>query len=168
VDLKRVYITVALDSAENAIVRQVLAVWQSKRTGRPFPCLSDLSLRELAPALTHVTLCDVIDGGVDFRLRLAGEEVLDAYGHHLKGKLLSSLVEEIGTTMLAAYRMAAQSGTPVLLRGWFEHERKQLFEREVLIVPLGQEKVDHVLAVGVLLAGIVNGAAQSFSKHLAA
>lgn len=159
--LKRVYKQVALDAAENPLLRRVLAVWTVKKGERPFPAREELSPRDLAPALPYLTLSEVLDGGSDFRLRIVGEEVLAAYGHHLKGRTLSSLADEIGGTMLEAYRNVVCHQAPLLLHGWFEHERHQLFQREVLIMPLGRATVDHVLAAGALLPGSGLHAAES-------
>ncbi|HEY3638992.1 MAG TPA: PAS domain-containing protein [Rhizomicrobium sp.] len=151
--MKRVYSQIGLDATESAILKHVLMLWQQKRGERPFPAREQLSPRDLAAALPHLTLCQVLDGGADFQLRIAGEEVLEAYGHHFKGRTLSSLVGEIGDTMLEAYRDVVKHREPILLRGWFEHGEYQLFQREVLIMPLGVDNVDYVLAIGILLPG---------------
>jgi hypothetical protein len=153
VQLKRIYKPIALDAAENPLLRRVYDLWIAKRNERAFPAREELAPRDLGPALPYLTLCEVLDGGADFRLRIVGEEVLAAYGHHLKGRMLGSLVDEIGTTMLEAYRDVVSRRAPLLLHGWFEHERQQFFQREVLILPLGRESVEHVLAAGALLPG---------------
>jgi len=168
VQLKRVYKPIALDAAENPLLRRVLALWTGRKGERVFPAREELSPRDLGPALPYLTLCEVLDGGADFRLRIVGEEVLAAYGHHLKGRTLGSLVDEIGSTMLDAYRGVVSSRTPLLLHGWFEHERQQIFLREVLILPLGSATVDHVLAAGALLPGAGLHAADSGYAGLAA
>ncbi len=166
--LKRVYKPIALDAAENPLLRRVLKLWTDKKGDRPFPAREDLTPRELAPAMPYLTLCEVLDGGADFRLRIVGEEVLAAYGHHLKGRTLGSLVDEIGGTMLDAYREVVRRQAPLLLHGWFEHERRQLFQREVLILPLGAGPVDHLLAAGALLPGAAFRAADGGIISLAA
>jgi hypothetical protein len=153
VQLKRVYSKIALEAVGKPLLGRVLALWAAKKGERPFPAREELSPRELVRALPYLTLSEVLDGGTDFRLRIIGEEVLAAYGHHLKGQKLTSLVDEIGSTMLEAYRDVVRDRAPLLLRGWFEHGEHQLFQREVLIMPLGHATVDHVLAAGALLPG---------------
>ena len=153
--LRRVYSRIAVDAAESHILTRVLALWQQKKGDRRFPGREELSPRDLVTALPHITLCQVLEGGADFQLRIVGEDVREAYGHHLKGRTLTSLGEEIGPTMLEAYRSVVRSGAPILMRGWFEHDRHQIFQREVLIMPLGGTAVDHILAVGILLPAAV-------------
>ncbi|HTT85353.1 MAG TPA: PAS domain-containing protein [Rhizomicrobium sp.] len=152
-ELKRVYSETRLSDLEHARLIHVLQVWQQKRKERRFPARADLTPRDLLPALSCVTLCRVVEDGDDFEVRLAGEEVRSAYGGDFRGKRLSHLAAEIGTSMLEAYRNVARRGEAVLLTGSFEHSKDKLMRREVLLMPLGrnESQVDHILGAGTLL-----------------
>ena len=66
-----------------------------------YPSREDLDpLRFGAAVLPHLTLLDVLDGGVDYRWRLCGEVAAFVMGTQLSGKCLSAIEADLGEAVL--------------------------------------------------------------------
>ena len=150
--LTRKYRIKSLAELESALLRRLLSTWQDKCRDRRFPARTDLHPRDLASVLPHLTLARVVDAGMDFELRIIGNEIVQAYGENFTGKRLSSLDHRIGNEMRDAYHAVVRTAQPVVLEGWFELSAERCFQREVLLTPLGQtdDQVDHVMSAGAL------------------
>ena len=151
-ELTRKYRRRPLEALENPLLKNYLSLWQRQRGDKPFPSRNELSPRQLAPVMPHMTLARVVDGGRDLELRIIGNEIVQAYGENYMGRSLSSLRHLVGEEMGDAYHVVVSEGLPVLLEGWFEIANQRCLHREVLLTPLGEsgEHVDHVLSVGAL------------------
>ncbi len=65
-------------------------IWETVTGDRLAPMPDEITLgliRTLAPWFWNI---EVVDGGSDFRFRLAGDRVVQFYGEHLSGSLLSA------------------------------------------------------------------------------
>jgi hypothetical protein len=70
-------------------------------TPNQIPSRQDLDpLRFGSALLPHLTLLDVLDGGVDWRWRLCGEFAASIMGTRLAGKCLSEIEVDLGETVL--------------------------------------------------------------------
>ena len=150
--LQRRYTRVALESLKSPVLQHILRVWDGKRNGRAWPARNDLSPRDFAPFLRHLSLARVMDGGGDFELRIIGDEIVQAYGENFTGRSLSSIAEFVGDAVVSAYHAVVSEGGPILLHGFFERSHNLHFRRELLLLPLGANgDVEFILSVGVLM-----------------
>jgi len=66
--------------------------WNNKRAGRPFPARMDIKPRDFVSILPWVHMYDVVDGGKEFSVRLAGTALADFFGKtDFRGKPISIL-----------------------------------------------------------------------------
>lgn len=96
-------------------LRFLLDYWTGLCDGDALPLTTDIDPIRMRPALGHVMLVDVIDGGRDFRYRLYGSLLAVVSGFDMTGRNLSSHgasanVREFG---LSVYRAAAIRKEPV-------------------------------------------------------
>jgi hypothetical protein len=87
--------------------------WMAKHHGSQLPSRGDLDPVALADCLGGLMLLDVVGVGVsqDFAVRLAGQEVEDAFGRALRGhKLLDVFKEMADTDCFRRFRLAAITG----------------------------------------------------------
>ena len=73
-------------------LRKAYEYWLSKRTAERLPSRRDMDPVDISICLSGVLLFDVLDDGTDYRIRLAGSHVEEAYGRSLKGIRLRELL----------------------------------------------------------------------------
>jgi hypothetical protein len=76
-------------------LHRLSAYWSGKCRGGRLPARADIDPVEIPDILPYVVLWDVVDGGRDFRIRLAGTRFEAAHGRSLRGALMSQLVDEM-------------------------------------------------------------------------
>lgn len=92
-------------------IRKVYEYWLSKRLGGRLPARKDMDPVDIYDCLASVMILNVIEDGADFRVRLAGTQVEEAYGQPIKGLMLSTLVDaEAWQQVAARLRGAVASG----------------------------------------------------------
>jgi len=79
------------DLSDNPRFLQLKAYWDRKRGGRAMPMRADIDPLELRGHVGSLVLVDVLPAMTDFRMRLIGSRIVEAYGRDSTGKLLSSL-----------------------------------------------------------------------------
>ena len=98
----------------------VLRYWNSLRdaAGRVAP--ERIDPFALRPALGHILLLDVIDGGLDYHYRLYGSEIARVSGFDMTGKRTSEIVTGplAGNFYIATYRALLQRREPLFT--WHE------------------------------------------------
>ena len=67
--------------------------WLSKAGKRALPARADIDPAELVPLLPTISLLDVISPGPQFRVRLAGTALRDAFGREMTGFRVRELYE---------------------------------------------------------------------------
>ncbi|HEY4134923.1 MAG TPA: PAS domain-containing protein [Alphaproteobacteria bacterium] len=72
-------------------IRKVYDYWTSKCRDGALPKRSDIDAVDIYDCLSVIMMLDVVDGGSDFRIRLAGSQIEDAHDRPLKGAMVSSL-----------------------------------------------------------------------------
>ena len=138
-------------STEHADLRRLLAHWEKLKAARPS---GEMPLRavasgEIGPLLKFTHLCDVVDGGADFRFRIVGMSAFPNISA-LAGKLVSEHPD-----------MGARHRFPILMREVVKTQRpvrgislrhtlygKFLFES--IWLPFGTSQVQQIL--GMLVA----------------
>ncbi len=79
------------DLSDNPRFLDLKAYWDRKRGARAMPMRADIDPLELRKHMGSLVLVDVLPGMTDFRMRLIGTRIAEAYGRESTGKLLSSL-----------------------------------------------------------------------------
>lgn len=70
------------------VFAQLGDVWQKARGTRAMPARADINPAQAGAALHYAALLDVVPGTpVDFRYRLLGQHMIDAYGRNITGAL---------------------------------------------------------------------------------
>ncbi|MDE2109731.1 MAG: PAS domain-containing protein [Alphaproteobacteria bacterium] len=81
----------------NAIVGEksqaLLALWSKLKGDRMAPKREEVTLTHVRALSPWVWTIDVVDGGADFRFRLAGDRIIQFLGKRYSGSLMSSLPE---------------------------------------------------------------------------
>src|SRR3981189_854326 len=92
--LKQPLPNVEIDSFSDwpGVLSSVRDYWLEKRGTRSMPRRSDISPAQLKLQLPHILLADVIDGGVDFRYRLVGMQLLPFFHSEPSGSLMSAAI----------------------------------------------------------------------------
>ena len=62
--------------------------WEGKRRGRTMPARADIDPLELRQQLANLILVDVAGSPPQFRIRLAGTDIVSRYGAELTGRAL--------------------------------------------------------------------------------
>ena len=87
----------------------LLDQWRAQEARGGFVVGRDVPSRDLAGILRNISLCEPIDGGRDFRVRLAGTAFMRRFGRDITGLTLSklcdpSLIEEKRAALLSIIR----------------------------------------------------------------
>lgn len=77
------------DAPEHPGIAQLVEYWEMKRGDRAMPDRADIIPGEIASLLRHLIICEVVDGGADFRTRIFGTALVELVGEERTGKLLS-------------------------------------------------------------------------------
>ncbi|MEQ9641382.1 MAG: PAS domain-containing protein [Alphaproteobacteria bacterium] len=96
-------------------LRFLRGLWDQLRDGAELPVAPELSPELLRPALGHIMLLDVVDGGADFRYRLYGSKIAQRSGFDGTGKLTSEIGPSpfISTFFQACYVAAQRRRLPL-------------------------------------------------------
>ena len=130
---------------QSARLWRVFAIWEELAQGGDGragaadpPPREAFSPHLFAPAdLPYIVLLDVIDGGADFRFRLAGTEVVRAVGFEFTGvRLMDHLDLAEVQDLLDSYRECVRTRSPVLYAGSLARFEKQFVTYERLTLPL--------------------------------
>nr|WP_246484602.1 PAS domain-containing protein [Marivibrio halodurans] len=141
-------------------LKRVLAVWRGlEMIADGTPRRASFSPHCLDSSdLPYVVLVDVIDGGADFRFRLAGTEVVRAVGREFTGLRLSENLHlpEV-PDLVASYRECLRARAPVVYRGTLARFGKKFVTYERLTLPLADEAGDITTILGALDFGVLEG-----------
>lgn len=110
----------------------------------------------VAGILSNIMLLDVLDGGQDFRYRLAGSAVEANFGGSLKGVVLSDILKEFPSfeSIIDVKRRCAATASPYTCdKAMFTHFGT-LKRVNCFAMPLSDagQQVSHLFAVGILEA----------------
>ena len=72
---------------------QLIQFWREREKAGGLVIGRDIPSRPIAGILSHLMICEPIDGFSDFRIRHAGTAYIAHYGYDVTGKLMSELFE---------------------------------------------------------------------------
>ncbi len=138
-----------IDEAAHPDFRSFLSRWEEARGDRPLPSRGDIDPKAFRGYLKRIHLYDVIDGGENFRCRIAGDAVYVSYDVDLRGKLVTEHPHPaIRNRLLIMLRRTAASARPVYVVSMAAPRASTRHPRiENLWLPLGSgRKVEHIVA----------------------
>jgi len=137
-------VAVSFKSADQLVSERLVGVldaWKRTAGGRTAPKREEITPSLLRNALPWIWMIDVIDGGKDFRFRIAGERVIEFMGRRHAGELLSDNLDNPffqrmrGILSECLHRKKPVAVGPIRsnLKG------KEFFEMEVVVMPLSED-----------------------------
>ncbi len=122
----------------DAAISSFANLWLRKCDDDALPARSDFPTEDLRPWMGNLILMDVLEGGVDFRYRLVGTDIVAVVGRDLTGKLVSECNYDGGREhVLSSFKLPVDSRRPVFRRGkvvW--RSRKSFLNYESVHCPL--------------------------------
>jgi len=128
-----------------------LAHWVSIAGDQPLPSRADLDPVDVPDLLPFVFLVEVLPGQpVDFVYRLIGSDIVANTARSHVGRRLSEIAHE-GTQgrLIEAYRQTLASRTPSFHRLDYQSGLGPSSQYDVLVVPLGCERVSHLAGLAI-------------------
>jgi len=136
---------------KNTPLRRLFEYWRAKASARVAPRRCDIDpVLEIPAIVPHVGLVEVLEGGRDFRFRLAGGEMRDMFGRELRGARLSEIrLNDDAAGTLAEYQAVATTCRPGCRFHDFTQRGGQRIRYECLVCPLIDDHGQvHMLLVG--------------------
>jgi len=144
-----------LDQVQSTPGRAGIAIWRCLRGTRRFPARNDLTPREIAGIMQHMSLIKVINSGEDFENRFVGDAVVRAHEVPIVHRRFSEVAHDIPRLieqLLPMARKVVATGEPLAYCGKTGHDMAQVVytDFEGVLLPLGatDDAVDHILYVG--------------------
>lgn len=127
------------------ILIHLLDYWRAKRAGRLMPSRADIDPVELRGLVQHVMLYDVVEPGRLYRIRLAGQAIVDFVGVNNTGKLVEeTLPPAAAIRMIEILTSVVTNRAPRFRAGYAHwHERKSYRKFEACFLPLSAD--DHTV-----------------------
>lgn len=121
--------------------RALYAVWRQRAGERLAPSRADLTPSVLRRLLPWIWTADVIDGGRDFQLRIAGDRCVQFLGDHVTRKRLSQLPQSAFFIVLKTLFAHCSSEARPLALGPMPsaHVGKEHWEIEIAALPLSDD-----------------------------
>ena len=142
---------ISLDELTGPRVRQGVEYWRALCGDRSFPAREQLKPRDIASALSAMSLFKVLEGD-DFQYRIVGDGVVRAYDTRLQNRRLSEIELDspsFGFFVRPVLTHVAKHRSSLALRGKIGHDapRAHFTHFENALLPLGpsDDEVDHVL-----------------------
>ncbi len=125
-------------------LQQLLEYSTSKGGETRLPARTDLDPLEIRHLLPDLLIFDVVEGGADFRVRLVGTGVVEAFGFDGTGKLLSTLFKPVvSNEAVLLYQVALGWARPMIARSTMHYWRhKDHISYESLFLPLAGDSVN--------------------------
>ena len=130
----------------------MLAYWEGKRVGRPFPARADVSPADIVSHLPSLFLIDVAAPALnlaDFRVRLMGTALNDLFARDFTGRTLEGEMQPRSAAAIGkAFGIVCQLRRPLRLYGQAVFAKAHpATEIEAVLLPLttGSGSVDMVM-----------------------
>lgn len=141
------------DTVAQAPLKTGVAWWRAARGNRPYPSKQDLHPRQMSSLLPYMSLVKVIDDGADFEHRIVGDVMVQSFTVQLQKRRFSEIAKDAPVFIercFSFFRMVVETGAPVGWRssGDYASCRAVISPGEVVLLPLGRSKVDHILGIG--------------------
>ena len=131
-----------------APLRELAALWETRRAGRAMPARGDLPTEDLRPWLSRINMVEPV--GDDFRYIVFGTAIAELIRRDWTGHLLSEMVPaDTGAAIAAMFRRAVETRSPL----WFWTPPRDFEGRQFawwrVVLPLGAGDAVERLMVGV-------------------
>jgi hypothetical protein len=128
------------DISNNSSFRELLAYWNEKRGSRALPLRKDIDPVELQKHLGSLNLIECLPDLTDFRFRLIGTNVAQAYGRDGTGKTVRQLYADTDAEycdfLRHAYHEVATRQIIGRIRGTLRPVNKNFRTADSLLLPL--------------------------------
>ena len=137
-------VAVSFKSAEQLVSERLVGVldaWKRMCDGRMAPKREEITPSLLRTALPWIWMIDVIDGGKDFRFRIAGERVIEFMGRRLAGELLSDNLDNPFFQRMRGILIECTTHKKPIAVGPIRSnlKGKEFFEMEIVVMPLSED-----------------------------
>lgn len=133
----------SLGQIAQARLKHLYDYWQGKRGARFAPARTDIDPLELKFILSQVLIFDVLEGGQDFRARIAGTGTYAFHNADITGDLLSTLKpKEFAEAILAHYRGIISDRAPTYSRTGYWDDDYETEAYHALRLPLSSNGRD--------------------------
>ena len=123
--------TAPLPDAGDVRLRRLGDLWDAGRRDRLVPLYADLAVLDHPEWLGHLSLIEVVAGGLDFRYRVYGSALAAYYGRDLTGKTMRTLPTAVGSLVRREYAQAYAERRPLLVQ-----RRRRVRGVSIMIVKL--------------------------------
>jgi hypothetical protein len=137
-------VAVSFKSADQLVSERLVGVldaWKRTAGERMAPKREEITPSLLRTALPWIWMIDVIDGGKDFRFRIAGERVIEFMGRRHAGELLSDNLDNPFFQRMRAILEECHLRKKPVAAGPIRSnlKGKEFFEMEVAVMPLSED-----------------------------
>jgi hypothetical protein len=136
-----------LPDAGDVRLRRLGDLWNTSRRNRPIAAYADLAVLDHPEWLGHLSLIEVLEGGLDFRYRVYGSAMAAYYGRDLTGKTTRALPTAVGSLVRREYAQAYAERRPLLVQ-----RRRRVRGVSIMIVKLILPLTSDGDAIDLLLA----------------
>jgi len=135
-------------SLSDVKIRKIYEYWLKKCSGGALPARRDIDPVDVYDCLSMLMILDVVDGGRDFRIRLAGSEVEDAHDRPLKGVMVSDMGQGAEMkALLERFQSVVRTREPDFRSASLAMVGRAFIEFDRVALPLAEdgETVTHLL-----------------------
>lgn len=129
-------------------IRKVFDYWSGKCRDDVLPGRRDIDPVDIYDCLGWLMILDVVDGGADFRIRLAGSQVQEAHDRALKGVMVGEMGEgDELKALLARLRKVVDTRAPDFRSASLSMVGRAFIEFDRVALPLAEDgrTVTHLL-----------------------
>lgn len=142
-------------------IRKVHDYWMAKHRGSRLPSRGELDPVDLSDCLGGLMLLDIVGvgGGQDFAVRLAGQQVEEAFGRALRGKKLLEVFKDMADTdCFRRFRLAAITGEADFRSADLAGLGRPFIHYDRAMLPLSEDgnTVTHLLCCYVFTRSVVS------------
>jgi hypothetical protein len=127
-------------------IRKIYDYWLKKSGDGVLPARRDIDPVDVYDCLSTLMILEVVDGGRDFRIRLAGSQVEEAHDRPLKGLMVGELGAEMKPT-LERFQAVVQTREPDFRSSSLAAVGRSFIEFDRVALPLAEDgkTVTHLL-----------------------
>lgn len=130
------------------IIRKVYDYWAGKKSAGRLPSRREIDPVDIYDCLSWLMILEAVEGGRDFRIRLAGSQIEEAHDRPLKGLMVGDLGsgDELAS-VLERFRGVMTTKTPNFHSGSLSMVGRAFIEFDRVALPLAEdgETVSHLL-----------------------
>lgn len=127
-------------------IRKIYDYWLKKSGDGVLPARRDIDPVDVYDCLSMLMILEVVDGGRDFRIRLAGSEVEEAHDRPLKGLMVGELGAQM-TPTLERFQSVVKTREPDFRSSSLAAVGRSFIEFDRIALPLAEDgkTVTHLL-----------------------